>query len=101
MSEREKFMNNWQKVYCDTYHNGKTPRSKTGKQDMELLGKIKSQVIVEFPDFTGANGFVPAHTDTYIVTEDDCDIPNGKISVSVLVSNVKLWLSRGYKVSTK
>ena len=68
MSEGEKFMNNWQKVYCDMYHNGKAPHSKAGKQDMELLGKVKSKIIVEFPDFTGANGFVPAHTDTYIVT---------------------------------
>ena len=94
-------MNRWQKVYCDTYHNGKTPRTKQGKADVELLGKIKSQVTVEFPDFNGANGFKPAHTETYTVTENECNMPNGKISVSVLISNLNLWLSRGYKISTK
>lgn len=84
-------MNRWQEVYCNEYHNGKMPRTKQGKSDVELLGKIKSQVRVEFPD----------KTETLIVTEDDCDIPNGKISVSVLISNLNLWLSRGYKISTK
>ena len=93
-------MNRWQQVYCDTYYNGKMPRIKQGKQDFELLGKIKEKVIVEFPDFNGVNGFIPAHTDTYLVTEDECNIPKGKISVTVLVSNLNLWLSRGYKITT-
>ena len=84
-------MNRWQEVYCNEYHNGKMPRTKQGKADVELLGKVKSQVRVEFPD----------RTETLIVTENDCDIPNGKISVSVLISNLNLWLSRGYKISTK
>ena len=90
-------MNKWQQVYCDTYYKGKMPRSKQGKADVELLGKIKSQVRVEFPEFNNE----PARTETYIVTENECDIPNKKISVSVLVSNLNLWLSRGYKISTK
>ena len=94
-------MNNWQKVYCDTYYDGKLPKDKSGKEDMKLLGQIKSKVIVEFPDFNGVNGFKPAHTETYVVTENECDMPNGKISVSMLISNLNLWISRGYKVATK
>ena len=87
-------MNRWQKVYCDTYYKGKLPRSKQGKEDMRLLEQIKDTVTVEFPDF----GSTTAHTETYVVTEDECDIPNGKISVTVLISNLNLWLFRGYKV---
>ena len=93
-------MNKWQKVYCDTYYNGKMPRSKSGKADVELLGKIKSKVIVDFPCHNSTNGFEPARTETYIVTENECDMPNGMISVCVLISNLNLWLSRGYKVAT-
>lgn len=84
-------MNKWQKKYCDEYYKGKMPRSKQGKADVELLGTIKDEVTVYFPD----------RTETLVVTEDECDIPNGKISVLVLVSNLNLWLSRGLKVTTK
>lgn len=84
-------MNKWQKKYCDEYYNGKMPRSKQGKADMELLGQIKETVTVEFAN----------RTETFVVTEDDCDIPNGKISVPVLVSNLNLWLFRGQKITTK
>jgi hypothetical protein len=77
------------------------PRSKQGKVDLELLGKIKSKVIVYFPDFNGINGFQPAHEETYVVTEDKCDMSNGLISVSVLISNLKLWILRGYKIKTE
>lgn len=94
-------MNKWQKTYCDIHYKGKMPRTKQGKADVELLGKIKSQVIVEFPDFNGANGFKPAHTEIFTVTENDCDIPNGKISVDILISNLNLWISRNYKIYTK
>ena len=34
-------MNKWQKVYCEKHYNGKTPRTKVGKEEIELLGKIK------------------------------------------------------------
>ena len=94
-------MNRWQQVYCDTYYDGKVPRTKRGKMDMALLEKVKSQVTVEIPDFEGVRGFVPAHKETYTVTENDCDMPNGKISVCVLVGNLDLWLSRGWKVTTR
>lgn len=93
-------MNKWQEKYCNEYYNGKIPRSKKGKEDYEFLGKIKSKVTVEFPEFNGANGIIPAHTDTYIVTENDCNIPEGKISVTILIGNLKLWMSRGYKITT-
>lgn len=84
-------MNKWQKKYCDKHYGGNLPRSKQGKEQLELLGAIKDTVTVEFPN----------RTETYIVTEDDCDIPNGKISVSVLASNLVHWKLRGFKVTTK
>ena len=94
-------MNKWQKKYCDEYYNGKKPRSKVGKEEYELLGQVKEKVIVEFPDFNGANGFIPAHTEIYEVTEDYCNIPEGKISATVLAGNLSLWLSRGYNIKTE
>ena len=94
-------MNKWQKKYCDEYYDGKKPRTKSGKEEFELLGKVKEYVIVEFPGFNDTNGFKPAHTEEYKVTLDDCNIPNGKISVCVLASNLSLWISRGYNIRTK
>ena len=94
-------MNKWQQIYCDTYFGGKTPRTKSGKHAIELLGKIKSQVTVEFPDFHGISGFKPAHKEIYVVTENECNMTAGKISVSVLASNLSLWNDRGYKVTTE
>ena len=84
-------MNRWQTKYCNEYFNGKAPNTARGKQDFELLGMVKSTVTVVLPD----------KAVTYIVTEDECDMPNGKISVSVLASNLTFWLSRGYKITTK
>lgn len=83
-------MNRWQQTYCDEYFNGKIPKTKQSKFNVELLGKVKSTITVE----------LPSKTQTFIVTENDCDIPNNKISVRVLVSNLNLWLSRGYKITT-
>lgn len=94
-------MNQWQEAYCKMHHNGKMPRSKSEKESVELLGQIKSVVIVEFPERTGINGVIPAHTEEYIVTENECNIPEGIISIDVLVSNLKLWLSRGQKIQTR
>ena len=94
-------LNQWQKVYYDTYYKGEIIQSEEGIYDMELLSGIKNKVAVEYPDFNGINGFVPAHTETLTVTENECDIPNRKISVTVLVSNLKLWMSRGYKIYTQ
>lgn len=85
-------MNKWQTAYCNEYYDGKKPRTKTGKEKLELLGQVKETVTVEFPD---------GRTETYTVTENDCDMPNGKISVSVLASNLVLWTERGYKITTK
>lgn len=90
-------MNKWQKKYCDEYYKGKIPNTKQGKETVALLGDVKDTIIVEFPKTKEK----PAHIETYIVTEDDCDIPNGKISVSVLVSNLVFWKFRGYKVTSK
>ena len=94
-------MNTWQKVYCDTYFGGKKPRSKRDKEVVELLGTVKEKITVKFPDFKGINGFEPAHAETYVVTENECNMPEGKISVSALAGNLRLWLARGYEVTTK
>jgi len=94
-------MNKWQEYYINKYHDGKMPRTKKGRRNVQMLEKIRSQVIVEFPDFHGANGFIPAHTETFVVTETDCNIPEGRISVTVLLSNLPLWASRECKISTK
>lgn len=98
---KERNMNRWQQVYCDTYYEGKMPRTKAGKATFELLGKIKDQITVKFPDFNGLRGFEPAHTETYVVTENECNMPAGKISVSALSVNLPFWLERGYEVTTK
>ena len=83
-------MNNWQKIYCETYYDGKLPRTKYGKWAMDILSQMGEKVIVHFP----------SGTKTYIITENELDLPNGKISVANLVSNLELWISRGYKIET-
>lgn len=97
----QKAMNRWQKVYCDMYYDGKAPRDAQGKRDVKMLGAIKSKVKVDFPDFKGVNGIIPAHTEVFEVTENESNMPKGKISVEVLVSNINLWQSRGYKIYTE
>lgn len=91
-------MNKWQKVYADTYYNGKKPRSASGKQEFELLGMIQNYVTVEFPERNGE----PAHKETYKVVCDrnECNMPNGIIDACYLAGNLVLWLSRGYRVTT-
>jgi len=82
-------LNRWQKFYCQEYHNSKLPKTKAGKEALELLSKVDKTITVEFPD----------HTDTLKVTERTCNIPEGIISVPVLVSNLRLWTSRGLNIS--
>ena len=89
-------MNKWQQAYCNIYGY---PQSKATREAVKLLGEVKEKVTVHFPDFNGIQGFKPAHTETYMVTMEDCNMPAGKISVSVLASNLPLWLSRGYEVT--
>jgi hypothetical protein len=55
-------------------------------------------VTVHFPDFNGANGFVPAHVETYRIDLDKCDMPHGIISVEALSSNLPFWTRRGYEI---
>lgn len=94
-------MNRWQLTYCKEYYKGKEPKSKRGQEDLALLGQVQDIVIVEFPGRNNAGNLTPPRTEILIVTDYDCNIPGGVISVSVLVSNLNLWLSRGYKVTTK
>ncbi len=91
-------MNKYQQEYLNIYYDGKKPRNKVGKEELELLGNIKGDKIrVHFPDFNGINGFKPAHVEEYQIT-DKCDMPNGKISVEVLSRNLSLWTERGYQI---
>jgi hypothetical protein len=68
-------LNEYQRHYVKEFCGGRRPRSATRKRDMELLGKVKDKVIIHFPD----------HNETYRVTLNDCDIPNGIISVEALL----------------
>ena len=89
----ETTMNKWQEQYVKEY--GK-PHSKKSKQEFDMLGKMKTVVSVDFPEFNGK----PAHKEVYTITIDECDMPHKKISVRALASNLTLWVSRGYKVYT-
>ena len=49
-------MNEYQKKYLDIYYDGKQPRSKVGKEELALLGNLRSDKIrVHFPEFNGIN----------------------------------------------
>ena len=86
-------MNKWQKHFIGTYYNGKKPRDVMGKLKFNLLGEVRDEVTVYYPD----------ESETFVVTlEDaDCDMPSGIISVNVLASNLYLWASRGYRIESK
>lgn len=94
-------MNRWQQYLIDHEYGGRMPRSKDGKLRVSLLEHVEDEVIVDFPDLEGLHGPIPAHRERFVVTEDECDMPHGKISVRVLASNLKLWFERGYNVLTK
>ena len=96
MVETNNELNRWQQYYVDTLYGGKKPRGNVSKQELEFLGKVKSTVRVYFPEAADA----PAHFEDYVVTLDDCNIPEGKISVLVLASNFTLWRSRNYTIQT-
>ena len=92
-------MNKWQQRYVNEYYDGKKPRDKSGKLRFDLLGQVKEKVTVHFPEVKCENGKVrPAHSETYTVTEDKNDMPNGIISACLLSGNLALWASRGYKI---
>ena len=59
-------MNKWQKIYCETYYEGKMPRTKHGKWAMDILSQMGNKVIVH----------LPSGTKTLTITEYDVDIPN-------------------------
>ena len=91
-------MNEYQKKYLDIYYDGKQPRSKVGKEELALLGNLRSDKIrVHFPEFNGINGLIPAHSEEYRIT-DECNMPEGKINVETLASNLRLWTFRGHKI---
>ena len=81
-------LNKWQQKYIDVYYKGRMPRDKAGKQELALLGNLKSDKIrVHFSD----------KTEEYVITEE-CNMPEGKVSVEVLSSNLSLWTARGVKL---
>ena len=91
-------LNKWQKHYIDTLYEGKMPRDKIGKSQLELLKNVKETVTVHFPDFNGFHGFEPAHTETFRVELDECNMPKGIINVEVLSGNLMFWTFRGYAI---
>ena len=93
-------MNEWQKHYVNELYDGKKPRSKRGKLELELLGKVREKITVHFPEFHSPvkSQNSPAHNETYVVTFDECNMPEGKISVLALASNLSLWTERGYGI---
>ena len=93
-------MNKWQQLYCDTYHNGKLPRSKVEKEELALLGNVKDKVVIHFPKFDSPikSQCSEAHSETYIVTENKGNMPEGIINALVLAGNLKLWTDRCYLI---
>lgn len=94
-------MNKWQKKYVEKCCGGRKPRTNDEKTELALLGKVKDYIIIDFPNYSTPDGMVKAHREKYLVTMSDCDIPNGKMSVSILATNLRIWLSRGYSVCTR
>lgn len=92
--DREK-LNRWQLHYIDTCWHGRMPKDRSG---VNRLGLVHETVTVDFPDTNGLNGFVPAHSKTFVVTPDHDDVPNGIIRVRTLVANLDLWEYRGYTI---
>ena len=93
-------MNKWQKIYCDTYYNGKKPRSKQGKHEFELLGKITTSITVHFPAFQSPipSQCSPARTETYVLDETTINVPKGIVNPQFIAGNLALWESRDYQI---
>ena len=83
--------NKWQKHYRENIYDGRLPQWGVGREEYDLLGDIGDTVTVCFP----------AGEDTFRVTFEDCDIPNGVISVQVLSSNLRLWSERGHEIRSE
>ncbi len=77
------------------------PGDKRGKKQFELLGAVEDTVTVYFPEMKGVNGIKPAHSQTYLVTENRCDMPNGVISAVVLSWQMLGWSNKGYKIDSR
>lgn len=85
-------MNKWQRKYIDTFYKGKIPRTKEGRYEYELLGKMKSEITVEFQD---------GKIETYRIDLEECNMPKGIINVEVLAGNLALWARRRLKMWTR
>ena len=85
-------INKWQKKYCEVYYKGKVPKSKIGKYEYDLLGDVKDYVIVTYDNGKRVE---------LEVTLDECDIPNNKINVETLASNLRFWKFNGFLVQTR
>lgn len=80
--------NKWQKYYRETLCGGTFSAGGTAELEYTLLGKVGEKLTVHFPD----------GEKTFKVTFDDCNIPNGIISVRILASNLRLWIRREHKI---
>ena len=85
-------MNKWQQIFIDQWYNGKVPQTKSGRRQVDLLGYMKKHVKVEYGD---------GKVEDLLITEDDVNIPEGKIDVIHLAQNLIFWVDvRGFKVSS-
>lgn len=86
-------MNEYQKIYCELYFDNKKPKTKSGKIIFNVLGQLENYITV----------YLPSGPKDFKITTNDIEnnMPNGIISVRILSSNLELWLSRGYKMTTK
>lgn len=84
-------MNKYQKIYCDIYYNGKMPKTKIGKEEFNLLGKCENFVTVNYGEKFGNK------VETYWIS-DECNMPEGKIDVHTLASNLRFWTFKGFEI---
>lgn len=96
----KKQLNKWQKFYVETYCGGKLPKRNAEVMDLLILDEVKDSVTVHFPEFKSpiASQCHPAEVRTFTVTFTENNMPEGRISVLCLLSNLKLWESRGYEI---
>ena len=76
-------MNDLQNTYCEVFFHGRKPTDRLGKSVFKILGELKTGLTV--------------CEKTYELAAED-DMPHGKISAVTMMSNLELWLSRGYEV---
>lgn len=89
-------MNRWQVYYRDQIMKDFGRLNEVEREELELLGQLGDAVRVRIPAVVGH----PEEVRTFVITYDENDYFHGKLSVFALVSNLRLWISRGGSVWT-